>query len=544
MKQKPANREEKAPNNINTRKRDRGSQTTKRLQFEMMISNLSNVFINIPAEDIDQEIESGLRRVVEFLGFDRGSILLETEKGHFINSHNWSRSEIDPAPMFIAEQQYPRGFKYFKEKKKPIIVPDLDNPPSDFAKEAVKLKNVGLKSVASVPLIVGGLFLGVLAVGTVRAKQPISLELVHRFRMLGEIFSNALIRKKTENSLRQAYTEIKQLKDQLETECVYLREEIKLEHDFTRVIGKSQAIQNILFQVEQVAVTETTVLILGETGTGKELIARSLHNVSLRKDRPLIKVDCASLPANLIENELFGHEKGAFTGATEKKIGRLEVANGGTVFLDEIGELPLELQPKLLRVIQENAFERLGGTQTIQVNIRVIAATNRNLEEEVRKGRFREDLWYRLNVFPISIPPLRERKKDIPLLVEWIVQQSGKKLGRKIEKISNAAIEALRNYNWPGNIRELENVITRALITTSGKILQIESFKEIQNLPPIATESCMTLAEIEGEHILKTLQKTGWKIQGPKGAAETLGLKPTTLRDRMKKRGIKRPTIF
>jgi len=392
-------------------------------------------------------------------------------------------------------------------------------------------------------LIVGGTFLGALTSGSISIKRSISDELIHRFRMLGEIFATALMRQKNEEALRQAFNEIKQLKDQLEAEWSYMREEIKLEHDFSNVIGQSEALQNVLLQVEQVAATDTTVLILGETGTGKELIARSLHNVSLRRDRPLIKVDCASLPANLIENELFGHEKGAFTGAAEKKIGRLELADGGTVFLDEMGELPLELQSKLLRVLQENAFERVGGTKTIQIDIRVIAATNRDLKEDVRKGVFREDLWYRLNVFSITVPPLRERKEDIPLLVDRIVQQNSKKLGSKINKISNSELEVLQNYSWPGNIRELENVITRSLITSTGKTLKIETFKEEQNLPITGTDLHKLLLETEQKYVMKALEQTGWKIQGPHGAAKLLGIKPTTLRDRMKKIGIKRPTI-
>ena len=360
--------------------------------------------------------------------------------------------------------------------------------------------------------------------------------------MLGEIFANALMRKKSEQSLRKAFTEIKRLKDQLESENTYLQEEIKLDHNFANVIGQSEALQNVLHQIEQVAATDTTVLIFGESGTGKELIARSLHNVSLRNQRPLIKVDCASLPANLIENELFGHEKGAYTGAGDKRIGRMELADKGTVFLDEIGEMPLEVQSKLLRVIQENQFERLGGTQTIQVDVRIIAATNRNLEKEVRKGRFREALWYRLNVFPVSVPPLRERKEDIPLLVEWIIGRSGKKLGKKVDKISTTAMEILQNYSWPGNIRELENIVTRALITTTGSILQAESFKEIRSSGFAEEKRIATLVETEWEQILKALKRTGWKIQGPHGAAKLLDINPSTLRERIKKRGIRRPS--
>ena len=543
MESKPIKQEKKRSEKSMAGKTNLSIHTIERLQFEMMISELSNSFINLPSEKIDQKIKSALGRVTEFIGFDRASLAQVTKEGHFVNLHIWSKPGVTIPERYIVEQRYPQIFAILKKNKNPISIPDLGNPPIEFAEDALKLIQLEIKSLILTPLIVGGTLLGILASTAVRTKQTISIELVHRFKMLGEIFANALMRKKFEESLCKAFEEIKQLKDQLESECTYLQEEIKLDHNFPNVIGQSTSIQKVLYQIKQVAPTDTTVLILGESGTGKELIARSLHHVSLRNERPLIKVDCASLATNLIENELFGHEKGAYTGASEKKIGRLELADKGTVFLDEIGEMPLEVQSKLLRVIQESAFERLGGTHTIQVDVRIIAATNRNLEEEASKRLFRQDLWYRLNVFPIFIPPLRERKDDIPLLVEWIVRQSGKKLGKKISKISTSAMEILQSYSWPGNIRELENIITRALITTTGKTLKAESFKEIQSSRFTENEQIMTLAETERKQILKALKKTKWKIQGNNGAAELLGIKPSTLRDRMKKRGITRPIV-
>ena len=543
MESKPINQEKKRSEKSRTGKTNRSIHTIERLQFEMMISELSNSFINLPSEKIDQKINSALRRVTEFIGFDRASLAQVTKDGHFVNLHIWSKPGITIPERYIVEQRYPQMFAILKKNQDPISIPDLGNPPIEVAKDALKLYQLEIKSLILTPLIVGGMLLGILASTAVRTRQTISFELVHRFKMLGEIFANALMRKKYEESLCKAFEEIKQLKDQLESECTYLQEEIKLDHNFPNVIGQSKSIQKVLYQIKQVAPTDTTVLILGESGTGKELIARSLHHVSLRNERPLIKVDCASLPTNLIENELFGHEKGAYTGASERKIGRLELADKGTVFLDEIGEMPMEVQSKLLRVIQESAFERLGGTHTIQVDVRIIAATNRNLEEEASKRRFRQDLWYRLNVFPIIIPPLRERKDDIPLLVEWIVRQSGKKLGKKINKISTSAMGILQNYSWPGNIRELENIITRALITTTGKTLKAESFKEIQSSRFTENERIMTLAEAERKQILMALKKTKWKIQGNSGAAELLGIRPSTLRDRMKKREITRPVV-
>ena len=277
----------------------------------------------------------------------------------------------------------------------------------------------------------------------------------------------------TEKKLRKALKEIEQLKDQVESDYTYLREELKLEHNFEDIIGQSDPLKYVLFKIEQVAATDATVLLLGETGTGKELIARAVHNRSTRKNRPLVKLDCATLAPNLIESELFGREKGAFTGAQERQVGRFEFADGSTIFLDEIGELPSALQVKLLRVIQDGEFERLGGNRPIKVDVRIIAATNRNLENEIRDGHFRKDLWYRLNVFPITLPPLRQRADDIPLLVNEFVNRYSKKVGKVITKIPEKTIESLKKYPWPGNIRELQNVIERSVINTPGTVLNL-----------------------------------------------------------------------
>ncbi|WP_081156187.1 sigma 54-interacting transcriptional regulator [Niastella vici] len=345
---------------------------------------------------------------------------------------------------------------------------------------------------------------------------------------------------KANEELAKRLQEIEQLKNQLAAENKYLQEEIRLTNNFDDIVSKSRNFHKILQQIEQVATTDATVLIVGESGTGKELLARAVHNISNRCKRPLIKVNCATLPANLIESELFGHERGAFTGAMEKRIGRFELADGGTIFLDEIGELPVELQAKLLRVLQEGEFERLGNPKTIKVNVRVIAATNRNLEQAIEKKEFREDLFYRLNVFPIVSPPLRDRKEDIPLLVKHFCQKYEAKIGKKITNIPAKVIDALMAYNWPGNIRELENIIERALILSRGNTLEygewVPAEKGINNEQPAAQK----LEDIEKEHILAVLNKTGWKVSGDKGAAKILGLNPTTLEARMKKLGIER----
>ncbi len=344
---------------------------------------------------------------------------------------------------------------------------------------------------------------------------------------------------KRKEEIEASLVETIQLKEQLEAERAYLQEEIKLEYNHKNIIGQSDSLKHVLFKVEQIAASDTTVLILGETGTGKELAARAIHSLSLRKNRTLVKVNCATFSANLIESELFGHEKGAFTGSSSRHLGRFEVANGATLFLDEIGELPLELQAKLLRVLQEGEFERLGSSQTIKVDTRIIAATNRNLEEEVNKGRFREDLWYRLNIFPITMPPLRERKDDIPLLVDAFVKKISRRLGKTIETIPVSIMETLQQYPWPGNVRELENVLERAVINSSGPKLRLVD--ELKKTSDDFYPSQKTLKAVEREYILRVLEQTNWKISGKDSAAEILGLDRSTLRGRMRNLNIQKP---
>jgi transcriptional regulator with GAF, ATPase, and Fis domain len=329
------------------------------------------------------------------------------------------------------------------------------------------------------------------------------------------------------------------MKEQLEAENIYFRRESKMKHQFEHIIGKSDGLKYVLFRAEQVASSNTTVLILGETGTGKELIAAAIHNMSPRKDRPLITVNCAALPGNLIESELFGREKGAFTGADTRQVGRFEIAHGSTLCLDEIGELPLEVQAKLLRVIQHNEFERLGSSHTIKVDVRIVATTNRNLEEEIRKGRFRQDLYYRLNVFPITVPPLRLRREDIPLLVESFIERYSRKLGKQITSIQKEAMRTLQDYPWPGNVRELESIIERAAILCSGPVLQLADKLDVSSSQ--LSSAVRTLEETERNQILKILSETRWQIEGKDGTAAILGLHPSTLRARMHKLGIVRP---
>jgi transcriptional regulator with GAF, ATPase, and Fis domain len=364
-------------------------------------------------------------------------------------------------------------------------------------------------------------------------------------RLYRKLQQELVQRRQTEQELQQAMAEVALLKEQLAAENIYLQQEIQSSHNFQEVVGQSVALCQVLQQVELVAATDASVLILGETGTGKELIARAIHQRGTRSRRPLIKVNCAALPATLIESELFGHEKGAFTGALNSQIGRFELADGGTLFLDEIGDLPLELQAKLLRVLQEGEFERLGSGHTRKVDVRVIAATNRELDQLVKRGEFRSDLYYRLNIFPIQLPPLRARCEDVPLLVWYFVAKHQTRLDRHIRKIPVALMEALQAYSWPGNVRELENLIERALILSGGETLRMDE-KLLLPGEPAATEVAPVdgqenLHKIEREHIVGVLRQCGWKIQGDGNAAQRLGLKPSTLRWKMKKLGIERP---
>jgi transcriptional regulator with GAF, ATPase, and Fis domain len=358
---------------------------------------------------------------------------------------------------------------------------------------------------------------------------------VKGFMLIAQVFANALARKQMEEQLEGRLREIENLKQRLEQENIYLKEEVKLLVEHKDIVGQSVAMKKVLALAEQVAGTDATVLLLGETGTGKELLARAIHSMSLRKDRPLVTVNCASLPPTLIESKLFGREKGAYTGAMTKMIGRFEIADGSTLFLDEIGELPFDLQSKLLRILEDGKFERLGSTKPLHVNVRIIVATNRDIEQEVKEGKFRKDLYYRLNVFPIVLPPLRERREDIPLLVRAFVKEFQKKMGKEIERIPNKTMQALQSYSWPGNVRELRNVIEHAMILNRDKSLVI-------SMPDADFEAqpASRLDDVERRHIMSVLERTGWRVAGKGAAAEALGLKRTTLYSKMKKLGIDR----
>lgn len=421
--------------------------------------------------------------------------------------------------------------------RQPLILERIDDPR--FAQEATRHhRSIGMKSGLWVPLIHRDEAIGALAVSS-RREAAFS---DHDAQMLTEIADQVAMA--VNNAV--AFRQIAELRDRLTQEKQYLEEEINLENRFEDIVGESTGLRQVLKDIETVAPTDATVLIQGETGTGKELLARAIHRLSPRRDRTFVKLNCAAIPAGLLESELFGHEKGAFTGAIARKLGRLELANEGTLFLDEIGEMPVDLQPKLLRALQEREFERLGGTRPIQVNVRLIAATNRDLGKMVNEKQFRADLYYRLKVFPISSPPLRERAGDIPVLVRHFVANHSRRMGKNIQKIPDEAMEALVRWKWPGNIRELENLLERAVILTRGPVLyvpltELEAQEEEEDQAAESTEpENPNLRAAEREHILRVLRECKGQIGGPEGAAARLGLKRTTLNSKLKKLGIER----
>ncbi len=381
--------------------------------------------------------------------------------------------------------------------------------------------------------------MGAVGFNTLREERRWPPEEVHRLRAFATVFANVLARRESDEALHQAFEEVKRLRDQLQAENVYLRTEVR-ERAGTAgaVIGRSEAVRRVLTQIEQVAATNSTVLLLGETGTGKELFATQIHQLSARRARAMVRVNCSAIPATLMESELFGREKGAFTGALARQIGRFELADHSTIFLDEIGDLPLDIQVKLLRVLEERQIERLGSPKPIGVDTRIVAATHRNLVQRIAEGAFREDLYYRLNVFPIEVPPLRERGEDIPLLVWRFVEEFSKAFGKPIDAIPPENMAALQHYGWPGNIRELRNVVERAMIVTTGRrlIIPVPATTTVQSRP-----SSDKLTDVETGHIRGVLESTGWRIRGAGGAAERLGLRPTTLETRLAKLGLRRP---
>jgi formate hydrogenlyase transcriptional activator len=510
-----------------------------RLRFERLLSEISARFINLPADEIDSGIEDALGRICELLGIDRSTLWqIRTGEPGTMRLTHWRLPPGGRAPAkgMDAVQFFPWTVRRILAGETVVLSKLADLPP-EAGRDLESYRAYRTESNVSVPLSSGeGPIFGNLTFAVMREERDWSETAVKWFKLIAQVLANALARKQMDEKLRERLREIEGLKQRLEQENVYLQEEIKHLVEYTDIVGQSAAIKKVLTQAEQVARTDSTVLLLGETGTGKELLARAIHSLSSRKSRPLVTVNCASLPPTLIESELFGREKGAYTGALTRMAGRFELADGSTLFLDEIGELPLELQSKILRFLEEGSFERLGSTKPLHVDVRVIAATNRDIEQEVEDGRFRRDLFYRLNVFPIMIPPLRERPEDIPLLVRAVVKEFQKKMGKEVESIPKKTMQALQSYSWPGNVRELRNLVEHAMILSRGKTLDIPVPKRVSS----ETLAAGNLQDMERRHVTAVLEKTGWRISGQGGAAEVLGLKRTTLQAKMKKLGIKR----
>jgi formate hydrogenlyase transcriptional activator len=639
------------------------------LPFERLLVEISTTFINLPADQIDNEIVAAQSRICELLDVDRSALWItsEDDPGTLLLTHIHQSPGLPSRPERMNAKDY---WPWTAQKVlggETLVISKTTELPAEAGRDRESYRLYGTKSTVLVPLSVGGgKAFGLLAFAVTREERDWPKTVVQQFQLVARIFANALARKRADHQLRESemqlsmatdaaeaglwimdldtghvwvtpktrelfhfapdaglnvgsfyevmhpedcervkqavqqaiqsreylrseyrivlpdgnvrwivalgrsfsktpglperlmgvsiditarkkmegrlqeqLKEIERLKLQLEQENIYLRDEIMLKHRHEEIVGRSAAMKKVLAQVEQVAGTEATVLLQGETGTGKELLARTIHNLSNRKERSLITINCAALPPTLIETELFGRERGAYTGAMTRMAGRFEVADRSTLFLDEIGELSLDLQVKLLRVLEEGRFERLGSTKSLQINVRIIAATNRDLAQEVAAGRFRKDLYYRLNVFPISIPPLRERSEDVPPLAWAFARQYEKKMGKRVDHIPRKDMDAMQRYPWPGNARELRNIVEHAMITGTGETLRLRP-------PQRESEEISTngnLEDVERLHILRILEKTGWRVTGKGGAAEILGMKGTTLQSKMKKLGIKRPGL-
>lgn len=507
-----------------------------RVNFEHFLAKTSASFINLPQEQLTSTVNSTLVAACQLMGLDR-SFVIDCHKGcescifkDVSNVAKRRQDNTDPTKRGCTIVNFLQG----RGKVQTISIPDVIALPEPQHEVQAAFQQLGIQGITFEPLQAANQVVGWLAFATTGQPQPWSEQLLAWQKLLAGIVANAIVRVRAER-------EIQALSEKAREENVYLREEIQITQKFDQIIGDSQSIKRLLKNVAQVAPTNSSVLILGESGSGKELIAHAIHDHSSRKEQAFIKLNCAVLASSLLESELFGHEKGAFTGADRKRQGRFELADEGTLFLDEIGELDVELQAKLLRVLQEGEFERVGGSKTHKVNIRLVAATNRNLEQEVKNGRFREDLYYRLNVFPLEVPPLRKRAEDIPALVAYFLEHFNQELGKDITEIPQSVMDKLEQYQWPGNIRELRNVIERAVIVSPANQLQLQQGTLAEEQPEAQVMDNKSLVEVEKEHIIKVLQQHNWRVSGNKGAALSLDINPATLRSRMKKLGIERP---
>ncbi len=513
------------------------------IAFERMLADLAAQFANVAADRIEHEIKRAMARLIAFLGFDRSSLLfLQPDESTLKVLCSAAVPPFEPLARGMLDVHVPWLMGELRAGRSPR----MSNLPQDLPPQAVEERRFvvaeGIRSQMIVPLREGGRLVGLITLVAFKDTRAWPDELVARLSTVGHVFAQALARARTDRALARALAEVGSLKERLEAENHYLRDAARRPSK-PPLASRSPLFQRVLDEVAQVAPTPSTVLLLGETGCGKEVLAEALHEASPRRQRPMIRINCAALPPALIEAELFGREKGAYTGALARQAGRFELADGSTLFLDEIGEMPLELQTRLLRVLQDGRFERVGGTQTLNVDVRLVAATHRDLQREVEAGRFRQDLYYRLNVFPIAVPALRERREDIPMLAWAFVKEFAATFGKPTERIDDASMDALVAHSWPGNVRELRNAIERAMILSRGPTLQVElspGRARAASRPPRAAPRA-TQDDVEREHLRQALVGSGWRIRGSGGAAERLGIKPTTLESRMKKLGLQRP---
>ena len=501
--------------------------------FEQLAAELSNDLINIPDADLAVAIERGLRRACDSLGLEGASVSMLSTDGGRLEVAGWN-DEPQARRGWPPERSLYPDLTARAAGGGLVSVASVADIATNLDRQSFQAS--GLKSVLIAPLLVGGHVLGTLCLAATRAERHWSDEDVKRAGVLAGVFDQVLERRQREETLRSALAEVRSLKEELHIENPSLRK-IRRAEMTSLPVGDSPAARRVMELIEQVSATDSTVLLLGETGTGKEVFASRIHELGSRRHRPMVRVNCAAIPSTLIESELFGREKGAFTGALARQVGRFELADKATIFLDEIGDLPLDVQVKLLRVLEEGQIERLGSPKSIKVDTRIIAATHQDLQQRIADGVFREDLFYRLNVFPIRVPPLRERVEDIPNLVWQFVGEFSKAFGKRIESISNESIKSLQQYPWPGNIRELRNIVERATIVCTGPRLTIA-------VPPssnTAARRSLKLVDVERQHLRAVLESTHWRVRGEGGAAARLGLKPTTLETRMARLGLRRP---
>jgi formate hydrogenlyase transcriptional activator len=518
---------------------------TQSSSFDRLLAALSARFVNLPPDAVDSEIISSLEQIGEALDLDRTLLGEFGEEGtDSVVLHSWARSGYEPIAVGTTWGTALPSVLAAVHRGEIVRVNDTRELPPGWEIDRKEYVRSGAMAHLSMPFSVAGAALGIFTAVSIRAPVEWSDELILQLKLLAEVFAHSLSRRDVDIQLRSALAEVQMLKAKLEAENRYLRDEVVEAHNFDTIVGRSDLIEGVLHTIEQVAPTDASVLIRGETGTGKELVARALHSASGRSERPLIKLNCAALPAALAESELFGHEKGAFTGAVSRRIGRFELADRGTILLDEVGDLPLEVQAKLLRVLQDGEFERLGSAKTIAADVRVISATSRDLERAIEEGSFRSDLYYRLRVVPIELPPLRARRGDIPELVWSFIEKMRMKHGKAIKEVPQRVMDALVHYDWPGNVRELENIIERAVILSPSLSLEVDG-AYLRGGPVTAPSDVGNaeedLAAVERTHIIDVLERCGWRVKGPGNAAERLGLNPSTLRGRMRKLDITRP---